>query len=277
MAAIGLLNELEIVKEVDFGLYLDGGAQGEILLPKRYVPENYKVGDQIEVFIYLDSEDRLIATTETPLAMVGDFAMLKVVSTTPVGAFMEWGLQKDLLVPFREQQFPMEEGRNYLVFVYVDDETQRIVGSTKLDKFVDNLPVDYEAGEEVDLIIAGKTDLGYKAIIDNSHWGLIFKNEVFQPLKTGDRLKGYIKNVRPDEKIDLVLQKPGYEKIDSIAQGVLDKLKEAGNFLPVNDKTDPNEISKLFGISKKNFKKAIGSLYKQRLITIEEEGIRAVR
>jgi len=274
MAAIGLLNELEIVKEVDFGLYLDGGAQGEILLPKRYVPENYKVGDQIEVFIYLDSEDRLIATTETPLAMVGDFAMLKVVSTTPVGAFMEWGLQKDLLVPFREQQFPMEEGRNYLVFVYVDDETQRIVGSSKLDKFVDNLPVDYETGEEVDLIIAGKTDLGYKAIIDNSHWGLIFKNEVFQPLKTGDRLKGYIKNVRPDEKIDLVLQKPGYEKIDSIAQGVLDRLKEAGNFLPVNDKTDPNEISKLFGISKKNFKKAIGSLYKQRLITIEEEGIR---
>ncbi|RKD90564.1 CvfB family protein [Mangrovibacterium diazotrophicum] len=276
MAAIGLLNELEIVKEVDFGLYLDGGEQGEILLPKRYVPANCKVGDQIEVFIYLDSEDRLIATTETPLAMVGDFAMLKVVSTTPVGAFMEWGLQKDLLVPFREQQFPMEEGRNYLVFVYVDDETQRIVGSSKLDKFVDNLPVDYEAGEEVDLIIAGKTDLGYKAIIDNSHWGLIFKNEVFQPLKTGDRLKGYIKNVRPDEKIDLVLQKPGYEKIDSIAQGVLDKLKEAGNFMPVNDKTDPNEISKLFGISKKNFKKAIGSLYKQRLITIEDDGIKAV-
>ena len=276
MAAIGLLNELEIVKEVDFGLYLDGGAQGEILLPKRYVPENCKVGDQIEVFIYLDSEDRLIATTETPLAMVGDFALLKVVSTTPVGAFMEWGLQKDLLVPFREQQFPMEEGRNYLIFVYVDDETQRIVGSSKLDKFVDNLPVDYEAGEEVDLIVAGKTDLGYKAIIDNSHWGLIFKNEVFQPLKTGDRLKGYIKNVRPDEKIDLVLQKPGYEKIDSIAQGVLDKLKEAGNFLPVNDKTDPNEISKLFGISKKNFKKAIGSLYKQRLISIETEGIRLI-
>jgi len=276
MAAIGLMNELEVVKEVDFGVYLDGGELGEILLPKRYVPENCKVGSQLEVFIYLDSEDRVIATTEKPLAMVGDFATLKVVSTTPIGAFMDWGLMKDLLVPFREQQFPMEEGRNYLVFVYIDDETQRIVGSSRLDKFVDNLPVDYEPGEEVDLIIAGKTDLGYKAIIDNSHWGLIFKNEVFQPLKTGDRLKGYIKNIRPDEKIDLVLQKPGYEKIDSIAQSVLDRLKEAGNFLPVNDKTDPIEISKTFGISKKNFKKAIGSLYKQRLITIEEDGIRLV-
>ncbi|PTN09506.1 S1 RNA-binding domain-containing protein [Mangrovibacterium marinum] len=276
MAEIGLINKLEIVKTVDFGVYLDGGPQGEILLPKRYVPEECQPGDELDVFIYLDSEDRLVATTETPKAMVGEFAMLQVVSTTPIGAFMDWGLQKDLLVPFREQQFPMEEGRSYLVFVYLDHETQRIVGSSKLDKFVDNLPVDYEPGEEVDLIIAGKTDLGYKAIIDNSHWGLIFKNEVFQPLKQGDKLKGYIKNIRPDEKIDLALQKPGYEKIDSIAQGVLDKLKAAGSFLPANDKTAPDEISKLFGISKKNFKKAIGSLYKQRLITIEEDGIRLV-
>jgi len=274
MAEIGLINKLEVVKTVDFGVYLDGGPQGEILLPKRYVPEECQPGDEVDVFIYLDSEDRLVATTETPKVMVGEFALLRVVSTTPIGAFMDWGLQKDLLVPFREQQFPMEEGRNYLVFVYVDHETQRIVGSSKLDKFVDNLPVDYEPGEEVDLIIAGKTDLGYKAIIDNSHWGLIFKNEVFQPLKQGDKLKGYIKNIRPDEKIDLVLQKPGYEKIDDIAQGVLDKLKEAGNFLPANDKTQPDEISKMFGISKKNFKKAIGSLYKQRLITIEDDGIR---
>lgn len=274
MAEIGLINKLEVVKTVDFGVYLDGGPQGEILLPKRYVPEDCQPGDEVDVFIYLDSEDRLVATNETPKAMVGEFAMLRVVSTTPIGAFMDWGLQKDLLVPFREQQFPMEEGRNYLVFVYLDHETQRIVGSSKLDKFVDNLPVDYEVGEEVDLIIAGKTDLGYKAIIDNSHWGLIFKNEVFQPLKQGDQLKGYIKNIRPDEKIDLVLQKPGYEKIDDIAQGVLDKLKEAGNFLPANDKTSPDEISRMFGISKKNFKKAIGSLYKQRLITINDDGIR---
>ena len=274
MIAIGLMNELEVVKTVDFGVYLDGGEKGEILMPKRYVPENCQAGDLVEVFIYLDSEDRLVAVTDKPRAMVGEFALMTVVSVTPVGAFMDWGLPKDLLVPFREQQVPMEEGQSYLVFVYLDDETQRIAGSSRLDKFVDNLPVDYEPEEEVDLIIAGKTDLGYKAIIDNSHWGLLFKNEVFTPLKTGDRLKGYIKNIRPDEKIDLVLQKPGYEKIDSIAQGVLDRLKAAGNFLPANDKTDPAEISTLFGISKKNFKKAIGALYKQRLITIEPDGIR---
>lgn len=274
MAAIGLMNQLEVVKEVDFGVYLDGGEHGEILLPKRYVPENCKPGDVLDVFIYLDSEDRLVATNEKPFAMVGEFATLKVVSTTPVGAFMDWGLPKDLMVPFREQQFPMEEGRNYLVFLYVDDESQRIAASSKLDKFVDNLPVDYEEGEEVNLIIAGKTDLGYKAIIDNSHWGLLFKNEIFRPLKIGDKMPGYIKNIREDEKIDLMLQKPGYEKIDSIAQSVLDKLKAAGNFMPANDKTDPTLISKMFGISKKNFKKAIGSLYKQRLITIEEDGIR---
>ncbi|MCW0483548.1 CvfB family protein [Gaoshiqia sediminis] len=274
MAAIGLMNELEVLKTVDFGVYLDGGPHGEILMPKRYVPENCQVGDTVEVFIYLDSEDRLVATTDKPYVMVGEFAKLKVVSTTAIGAFLDWGLPKDLLVPFREQQVKMEEGKSYLVFVYLDDESQRIVASSKLDKFVDNIPVDYEVGEEVDLIIAGQTDMGYKAIIDNSHWGLIFKNEVFQPLKIGDKLKGFIKNIRPDEKIDLSLEKAGYEKIDSISQSVLDKLKEANGFLPFNDKSDPDVISKTFGISKKNFKKAIGALYKQRLINIEDQGIR---
>ncbi len=274
MASIGLMNELEVVKIVDFGVYLDGGPQGEILMPKRYVPENCEVGNTVEAFIYLDSEDRLVATTDKPFAMVGDFARLKVVSTTAIGAFLDWGLPKDLLVPFREQQVKMEEGKSYLVFVYLDDESQRIVASSKLDKFLDNLPVDYEAGEEVDLIIAGQTDLGYKTIIDNSHWGLLFKNEVFQKLAIGDRVKGFIKNIRPDEKIDLSLEKAGYEKIDSISQSVLDKLKAAEGFLPYNDKTSPEIISKIFGISKKNFKKAVGSLYKQRLISIEDGGIK---
>lgn len=274
MAAIGLMNELEVLKTVDFGVYLDGGPHGEILMPKRYVPENCQVGDTVEVFIYLDSEDRLVATTDKPYVMVGEFAKLKVVSKTAIGAFLDWGLPKDLLAPFREQQLKMEEGKSYLVYVYLDDESQRIVASSKLDKFVDNIPVDYEVGEEVDLIIAGQTDLGYKAIIDNSHWGLIFKNEVFQPLKIGDKLKGFIKNIRPDEKIDLSLEKAGYEKIDSISQSVLDKLKEANGYLPFNDKSDPEVISKTFGISKKNFKKAIGALYKQRLINIEDQGIR---
>jgi len=274
MASIGLMNEMEVVKKVEFGVYLDGGPHGEILMPQRYVPENCQIGDTVNVFIYLDSEDRLVATTDLPFAMVGEFARLKVVSVTSIGAFLDWGLPKDLLVPFREQQVKMEEGKSYLVFVYLDDESQRIVASSKLDKFVDNIPVDYEVGEEVDLIIAGKTDLGYKAIIDNSHWGLIFKNEVFQPLKIGDKLKGFIKNIRPDEKIDLSLEKAGYEKIDSISQSVLNKLKEANGYLPFNDKSAPDEISSTFGISKKNFKKAIGALYKQRLIDIEQQGIK---
>lgn len=276
MAAIGTLNELEVVKTVDFGVYLDGGSHDEILLPKRYVPENCQTGDRLEVFIYLDSEDRLVATTEKPLAMVGEFAMLKVVEITSFGAFLDWGLMKDLLVPFREQQEKMEKGKSYLVYVYLDNESQRIVATSRLDKCLGNIPVDYEAGEEVDLIIAGKTDLGYKAIVDNSHWGVIYHNEVFQPLHPGEKLKGFIKQVRPDEKIDLRLDKPGYEKIDSISQGILDQMKAAGGFLPFNDKSDPELIVKTFKTSKKNFKKALGSLYKQHLITIEENGIRLV-
>lgn len=274
MAAIGLVNELEVIKEVDFGVYLDGAQHGEILMPKRYVPEACKIGDRVEVFIYLDSSDRLVATDERPLAMVGEFANLQVVSVTKVGAFLDWGLPKDLLVPFREQQQKMEEGQFYLVYIYLDDESQRIVGTSRLDKCLDNIPVDYEIGEEVDLIIAGQTDLGYKAIIDNSHWGMLFKNEVFQNLKTGQQVKGYIKYVRPDDKIDLSLEKSGYEKIDPISENILNKLAANNDFLPFNDKTDPDTIREVFQISKKNFKKAIGVLYKQRIILIDEDGIR---
>ena len=274
MAAIGLMNELEVVKTVDFGIYLDGGPHGEILMPKRYVPEGTKPGDVLNVFIYLDSEDRLIATSETPKAMVGEFVMLKVISVTSVGAFLDWGLPKDLLVPFREQQQRMEAGKSYLVYVYLDDESQRIVATSKLDKCLDNIPVDYEPGEEVDLIIAGQTNLGYKAIIDNSHWGMIYKNEVFQDLQTGQHVKGFIKAIREDEKIDLSLQKEGYEKIDDISQTILNKLAANKGFLPFTDKTDPEIIKNTFKISKKNFKKAIGTLYKQRLISLEENGIR---
>ncbi len=274
MAAIGELNELEVVKTVDFGVYLDGGTHGEILLPKRYVTEECQPGNRVEVFIYLDSEDRLVATTEKPYAMVGEFALMKAISTTSVGAFMDWGLQKDLLVPFREQQVKMEEGKSYLVYVYLDDESQRIVATSKLEKCLDNIPVDYEPGEEVDLIIARKTDLGYKAIIDNSHWGMLYHNELFRPLKIGDKLKGYIKQVRPDEKIDLCLERSGFEKIDDISRSILDKLKAANGFLPYNDKSSPEIIASQFSTSKKNFKKAIGTLYKKRLINIDDTGIK---
>lgn len=274
MAEIGKLNTLRVVKEVDFGMYLDGGEHGEILLPKRYVPENAKPEDLLDVFIYLDSEDRIIATTETPYIKIGEFACLKVVAVTPMGAFLDWGLMKDLFVPFREQKLKMEEGRWYIVTVYLDPETKRLVASAKIEKFLDNLPPDYEAGQEVDLLIAGETDLGFNAIINNKHLGVLYKNEIFQPLRKGERLKGYIKKIREDEKIDLLLQKAGYAKVDDISMRIVEVLKKNNGFLPVTDKSDPDTIYELFGVSKKTYKKAIGSLFKFRIIEIEDKGIR---
>ncbi len=274
MAEIGKLNSLRVVKEVDFGLYLDGGEHGEILLPKRYVPENAKPEDILEVFIYLDSEDRVIATTETPYIMIGEFACLKAVAITSMGAFLDWGLMKDLFVPFREQKQKMEEGKWYVVTVYLDFDSKRLVASAKIEKFLDNLPPEYDAGEEVDLLIAGETDLGFNAIINNKHSGVLYKNEVFQPLKKGDRIKGYIKKIREDEKIDLILQKAGYQKVDDISMRIVDVLKEHKGYIAITDKSDPDTIYNLFGVSKKTFKKAIGSLYKFRVISIEDKGIR---
>ncbi len=276
MAEIGKLNTLRVVKEVDFGLYLDGGEHGEILIPKRYVPENCKPEDNIEVFIYLDSEDRIIATTEKPYIKVGEFAMLQVVAVNQMGAFLYWGLPKDLLVPFREQKQKMEEGKWYIVTAYLDPDSKRLVASAKIDKFLDNLPPDYEDGEEVDLLISGESDLGFNAIINSMHLGVLYKNEVFQPLKKGDKIKGYIKKIREDEKIDLILQKPGYQKVDDISMKIVDILKEHGGFIAITDKSDPDTIYNLFGVSKKTFKKAIGSLYKLRIISINDEGIKLV-
>ncbi|MHC1704552.1 MAG: S1 RNA-binding domain-containing protein [Tenuifilaceae bacterium] len=276
MAEIGKLNNLRVVKEVDFGLYLDGGEHGEILIPKRYVPENCKPEDIIEVFIYLDSEDRIIATTEKPFIKVGEFAMLQVAAVTPMGAFLDWGLPKDLFVPFREQKQKMEEGKWYIVTCYLDYDTKRLVASAKIEKYLDNLPPDYEAGEEVELLISGETDLGFNAIINSKHLGVLYKNEVFQPIKKGDRIKGYIKKIREDEKIDLILQKAGYQKVDDISMKILQVLKDHDGFLNVTDKSDPDKIYDLFGVSKKTFKKAIGSLFKLRIINIEDNGIRLV-
>ena len=274
MTEIGKINHLEVVKEVDFGIYLDGGDLGEILMPKRYVPEGTMPGDTIETFIYLDSEDRLVATTEKPLAMVDEFALLEVVSVTQVGAFLNWGLPKDLFVPFREQRQPMEEGKKYLVFVYLDTNTKRIAASSKIEQYLDNIPVDYDIDEEVDLIIVNETDLGYNAIIDNSHFGILYKNEVFQPLNPGDRVQGYIKKIRTDGKIDLRLEKIGYEKITTFVDRIIVELQKNNGFLPLTDKSSPEEIYKTFKISKKNFKVAIGALYKKRFIALEENGIK---
>jgi predicted RNA-binding protein (virulence factor B family) len=274
MTEIGKINHLYVVKEVDFGIYLDGGNLGEILMPKRYVPEGIQPEDTIEAFIYLDSEDRLVATTEKPWAMVEEFALLEVVSVTPVGAFLNWGLPKDLFVPFREQRQPMDEGKKYLVYVYLDQNSKRIAASSKIEQFLDNIPVDYDENEEVDLIIVNETDLGYNAIIDNSHLGVIFKNEVFQTLNPGDKIQGYIKKIRTDGKIDLRLEKIGYEKITSFVDRIIVELQKNNGFLPLTDKSSPEEIYQTFKISKKNFKAAIGALYKKRFIALEDNGIR---
>ena len=274
MTEIGKINNLQIVKILDFGAYLDGDEKGEILLPIRQVPDEVDVDDFLDVFIYNDSEDRIIATTEKPFAMLGDFALLKVVAVNQVGAFLDWGLVKDLLVPFREQKVKMEVGRSYIVHIYLDDETDRLVASAKLDRFLDDTVPEYETNQEVDLLIQSKTDLGYKAIINNSHWGVLYNNEIFQDLNIGQKIKGYIKKIREDDKIDLYLNKSGYNQIDSISQNILKKLEENDNFLPLNDKSAPDDIYATLAISKKQFKKAIGNLYRNHLITIEKEGIK---
>jgi Uncharacterized protein conserved in bacteria len=266
-----------VVKTVDFGVYLDGGSDGEILLPTRYVPENCEIGDTLSVFIYTDSEDRLIATTVKPYAMVGEFACLEVEAVNEVGAFLDWGLMKQLLVPFREQHAKMREGGRYPVFVYVDFESKRITASAKLEKFIDESRAELEAGQEVELMIYKKTDLGWKAIVNQQYGGMLYQNEVFQPIEIGQKLTGFVKQVREDDKIDLMLQKPGFEKIDDFSVKLHELLKEAEGFLPFTDKSPADDIYNQFGISKKTFKKAVGDLYKKRLILLEEKGIRLVK
>ncbi|MCD8042194.1 MAG: S1-like domain-containing RNA-binding protein [Tannerellaceae bacterium] len=274
---IGKYNTLTIVKDLDFGVYLDGGNGLEILLPARYVPKNVKPGVEVEVFIYHDNEGRLIATTDRPYAIAGEFAFMTVKSVNDMGAFLEWGIMKDLLVPFREQKAKMREGGVYLVYVHVDHVTQRIVASAKIDKYLDNVIPEYTPNQEVNLLVAEETEIGYKVIINNLHWGLVYRNEVFRPLETGDRLKGYIKEVREDEKIDVSLTPLGYKKVTSITDRILDSLKGQRGFLPVHDKSDPEQIYALFQCSKKAFKQAIGALYKEKKIRIEPNGIRLNR
>lgn len=266
---IGKVNKLKVLRVVTIGVYLDGDTIGDVLMPRRYVPYGTKEGHELDVFVYLDSEDRLIATTETPLAVVGDFAFLKVVSVSNFGAFLDWGLMKDLLVPFREQKEKMEKDRSYVVYVYFDDETGRIAASAKIDRFLDNVSPSYQPGEEVDLMIASRTELGYKAIINGLHSGVLYYNQVFKPLVMGQKLKGYIAKIREDEKIDLLLERPGYEKMDDLSEQVLAVLREKGGLMQVSDKSSPRDIEMLFKMSKKNFKKALGALYKKRLIVLE--------
>lgn len=271
---LGRINTLEVVKEVDFGMYLDGAEHGEILLPARYVPENCKVGDRLKVFLYLDIEERLIATTLTPLVQVGEFACLKVNWVNEYGAFLDWGLMKDLFVPFREQKMNMQVGREYVVYAYVDDESYRIVASAKVDRYLSTEVPEYQPGDEVDILIWQKTDLGFKAIINNKFAGLLYDSEVFRDIHTGDKMKAYIKQVRPDGKIDLMLQRTGVEHVGDFANTLLRYIENHGGWIPFHDKSDAADIYDTFGVSKKTFKKAIGDLYKKRLIVIGEDGLR---
>ncbi|MDR3142070.1 MAG: GntR family transcriptional regulator [Tannerellaceae bacterium] len=272
----GRFNTLKIVKDLDFGVYLDGGDGREILLPARYVPKNVKPGDEVEVFIYHDNEGRLIATTAHPLATVGEFKFMEVKSVNETGAFLEWGLMKDLLVPFREQKAPMQEGRRYLVYVHLDKISGRIVASARIEKFLDNTFPAYSFNQQVDLLVADETDLGYKVIVNNLHWGLLYRKDVFRQLEKGEHVTGYIEEVREDEKIDVSLTPLGYGKVEGVAATILESLRIHNGFLSIHDKSEPEEIYALFRCSKKTFKQAIGSLYKQQLITLEKEGIRIV-
>ena len=275
MAAIGRYNSMQVVKHTGFGLYLDGGADGEILLPKRYIPKNTptEVDDWLNVFVYLDSEDKLIATTDKPKVQVGEFASLKVVEINRVGLFLDWGLPKDLLLPHSEEKRPLQVGDYCVVYVYVDKRTRRITATARLDRYLDRTPPHYAVGEAVDLLVVEATELGFKAIINGQHWGLIHKNEAFKFLRPGMRESGFIKELRADGKISLSLQPVGSEALDALQALILQKLEEGQGVLALSDKSPAEEIARQFGVSKGNFKKAIGGLYKHGRIVIHPDRI----
>ena len=275
MIQLGKRNDMKVLRMVDFGAYLDAGDIGEILLPNRYVPEGCKVGDEVNVFVYLDSEERLVATTQKSLVEVNHFACLEVKWVNEHGAFLDWGLMKDLFCPFKEQKQKMQVGYKYVVYAYIDAVTYRIVASAKLEKFISNERPPYSKGDEVDIIVCQKTDLGFKVIVDEKFYGMLFDKDVFKPLRKGDRMKAYIKQIRPDDKIDVVLQnESGRELVEEFAERLLQELfASEGGCLPYHDKTDADEIYRAFGVSKKTFKRAVGDLYKRNLITLSDSGI----
>ena len=273
---IGVFNTLTIARLTKVGLFLTDG-KDDVLLPLKYVPKVYEIGEEIAVFIYLDHEERIVATTLQPYITVDDFAFLRVNYTNTFGAFLDWGLEKDLFVPFKEQARPMEKGKRYLVYAYLDEKSNRIVASSRTNKFLSNDELTVTQGEEVDLIISHITELGINVIINKLHKGLLYANEVFKDIRTGDKHVGYIKNIRPDNKIDVSLQKLGYESIEPNAQIILDELRASRGFLRLNDDSHPEDIKTVLKMSKKTFKKAIGSLYKEKKIDIRPDGIYLVK
>ena len=273
---LGKYNQLEVVKTVDFGVYLNGGDDGEILLPTRYVPEGCKPGDWVNVFIYLDNEERLIATTLQPKVQVGEFACLEVAWVNEYGAFLDWGLMKDLFVPFREQKQKMQKGHRYVVHAHVDEDSYRIMASAKVERYLSKEKPSYQVGDEVDVMVWQRTDLGYKVIVENRFSGLVYQKEIFQQLEPGVNLTAYVRQVREDGKIDLTLQRDGKQKVDEFSGVLLKYIQEHGGYTPLNDKSAAEDIYEAFGVSKKTFKKAVGDLYKHRLILLVEDGIRLV-
>ncbi len=274
MAEVGKFNKLQVVKEVDFGVYLDGGELDTILLPQRYVPEGCEIGDWVEVFLYFDSEDLLIATTETPKVEVGRCEMLKVIDINNAGAFMDWGLPKDLLVPYSEQHKPMEVGYSYVVYVFHDQDSDRIAASTRLQDHLAEESVWIKPRQSVDLLIAGRTDLGYKAVINDQYLGLIFRDDAFRPLKIGERLPGFVKNIRADGKIDLLISQGTLQGDHDLGEEIIEKLRASGGISSLTDKSDPDEIYRQFKVSKKKYKQALGTLYKSRRITLAPNQIK---
>ena len=276
MLKLGRWNNLQIIRFTDYGAYLDAGEFGEILMPNAYVEKQMREGDNVQVFVYLDQEERLVATTETPKAQVGDFAYLKVAWTNKYGAFMDWGLMKDLFVPFREQKRTMLIDYYYLVHIYIDEETHRIVGSAKVEKWLRPAPSSLYRGMQVDMIVQQKTPLGFKVIVENSYSGLIYDNQTYQILRTGDKLKGYIVNIRPDGKLDISAQPIGKSRFRDFSETLYEELERCGGMLPYSDKSSSEAIAERFKVSKKTFKKAIGNLYKAHKITIKEDKIELV-
>lgn len=277
MVNIGQINTLVVVKKVDFGVYLDGKELGDILLPERYVPASCMLKDELDVFIYLDSEDLLIATTQTPKAMVGECAYLKVIEVNAVGAFLDWGLPKDLLVPYGEQQTPMEVGHSYVVILYIDEASDRIAASSRLNKFVVDTSPYFKPQQQVELLICERTELGYKAIVNQAVIGLLFNSDVVKPVSYGDSLQGYVKQVREDNKLDLCLQLVSREALDALSQEILAFIEAQGGVITLTDKSAPEDIAKQFGVSKSSYKKALGKLYQKRLVLIEKKSVSLVK
>ena len=274
MIAIGKLNTLKIIRETDKEIILDGQEEGELFLPKREIPLDAITGDEIEVFIYRNAQRKAIATGIHPYVKAGEFDFLTVNETSEAGALLDWGLSRDLFLPAREQKMRVRVDGTYLVYVYYDLNTRQIIATMRIERFLGNMKPEYRMNQEVDLLVVKETEIGYRTIVDNAHWGMVYRNEIFQPVNCGLRTKGYVKQVREDGKIDVSFQKQGYKVVDELGEAILEKLRENGGFLFVNDKTNSEEINDLFGCSKKSFKKTIGTLYRYQKILITDEGIK---